>query len=256
MKKYDAEFYDAQAEGSLRSAAAVISHVLPLLPELKSVVDVGCGTGTWLKALMDNGVSSVIGVDGAYVNVNQLRIPPANFVPKDLTQPLNLNRRFDLCISMEVAEHLPPERAEGFVADLVNLAPVVLFSAAVPEQGGTNHINEQWPDYWRTLFEKHRYQVVDCIRPKIWWDRRVDYFYRQNSLIFADQEHYPRLAAAVPPPPLSIVHPLLLTGRPVPTRKMLLKTFIEVNKWSIQARINRLARLFGRKHPVFPMSWS
>lgn len=68
-------------------------------------------------------------------------------MPKDLTQPLSLGRKFDLCVSMEVAEHLPPSRADSFVADLVGLAPVVLFSAAVPEQGGTNHLNEQWPDY-------------------------------------------------------------------------------------------------------------
>src|SRR5262249_19580791 len=155
-------------------------------------VDVGCGTGPWLKAFMRAGIPSVTGVDGSYVNPGQLRIPQSSFIAKDLTKPLNLDRKFDLCISMEVAEHLPPARAASFVADLVSLAPVVLFSAAVPEQGGTNHINEQWPEYWRDLFEKHEYRVIDCIRPKIWNDRRVDYFYRQNSLIFADKEHYPR----------------------------------------------------------------
>ena len=59
-----------------------------------------------------------------------------------------MNRKFDLVLSLEVAEHLPSECAEAFVESLVNLGPVILFSAAIPYQGGENHVNEQWPEYW------------------------------------------------------------------------------------------------------------
>lgn len=217
-----------------------------MLPETRSVVDVGCGTGTWVKAFMNRGVARGIGVDGSYVSPNQLRIPAANFVAKDLTQPLHLDQKFDLAISMEVAEHLPPSRATSFVYDLTQLAPVVLFSAAIPEQGGTNHINEQWPEYWCERFEKQGYRVVDCIRPRVWNDSRIKYFYRQNAFLYANPESYELLSALpVPPMPLSIVHPAVILSRRAPTRKVLLQDFMAMNKWSIQVRLDRLKKRWG-----------
>jgi hypothetical protein len=186
--------------------------VVPLVQKMlrvTSVCDIGCGIGTWLQCWRENGVRDVLGIDGDYVDRQQLMIPPSQFRATDLRQSVRCDRRFDLAMSLEVAEHLPADRAVGFVADLTALAPVVLFSAAVPGQGGTNHINEQWQDYWTGVFKEAGFAMIDAIRPKIWNDPRVESWYRQNTLIFCRQDlvsEYPGLTRETCKP-ISIVHP-------------------------------------------------
>jgi SAM-dependent methyltransferase len=144
---YTSEFFRAKTEGSLRSARTVVPIVMELLKP-GSVVDVGCGRGTWLSVFAEHGIADVVGVDGDYVDRRTLLIPPDRFVAHDLTTPLRLHRTFDLVVSLEVAEHLPVACAGEFVASLTSLGSAVLFSAAVPGQGGTHHVNERWQDYW------------------------------------------------------------------------------------------------------------
>jgi hypothetical protein len=117
-----------------------------------------------------------------------LHIDPADFTPADLTRRLTLDRRYDLATCLEVAEHLPTERSSGLVEDLTAAAPVVLFSAAIPGQGGTDHINEQWPFFWRDLFARRGYVRLDPFRPRLWRDRTVAYCYRQNLYLYASRE--------------------------------------------------------------------
>lgn len=89
-----------------------------------------------------------------------------------------------MVISLEVAEHLPENRAEGFVRDLCLLGDIILFSAAVPRQGGTEHINEQWQTYWANKFDKNGFDAFDIIRPKIYDDYRVPLWYRNNMIVY------------------------------------------------------------------------
>ena len=138
--------------------------------------------------------------------------PPTNrrqateFIERDLEQPLAVDRRFNLAICLEVGEHLPPERAPGFVADLTSLAPVVLFSAAVPGQGGTHHVNEQWSEYWVALFEAEGWVCRDAVRPWIRSNEDVAWWYRQNlylaisPTVDAAYSSFPRLAAGARTP--------------------------------------------------------
>jgi SAM-dependent methyltransferase len=191
---YDSSFYEAIGDDGVSSAGTVVPHLLDLVGPVGSAVDLGCGVGSWLSVLARNGVGDVTGVDGPYVPRDQLRIPEADFVAHDLREPLHLGRRFDLALSLEVAEHLPASRAASFVATLAAAAPVVLFSAAVPGQGGTGHINEQWPDYWAELFEHEGKVTVDALRPLVWEDPSVSSCIAQNLLLFAD----PALVAARP----------------------------------------------------------
>jgi hypothetical protein len=90
---------------------------------------------------------------------------------------------------------------------LTRLGQVVLFSAAIPHQGGTHHVNEQWPDYWAALFERHAYTVVDAIRPRIWNDPDVEWWYAQNTLLFVHRDSRARVSAPAGAGPLAIVHP-------------------------------------------------
>ena len=104
----------------------------------------------------------------------------------DLNQDIGVSRRFDLAMSVEVAEHLPAARAASFVGTLARLADVVLFSAAVPGQSGTFHINEQWPTYWISLFAENGFNPIDVIRPAVWTDERVGFWYAQNVFLYAN----------------------------------------------------------------------
>jgi SAM-dependent methyltransferase len=209
---YTAEFYEGKRQGSLRSAEAIIGALLRLI-SFRSVIDVGCGVGTWLRAAGMHGVSDVLGIDGEYVDRALLQVPDDRFLARDLTMPLKLDRTFDLAMSLEVAEHLPEEFASGFVDSLAGLAPTILFSAAIPFQGGNRHVNEQWPDYWAKLFKRHGYVPIDCIRPLVWDDPSVEWWYAQNTFVYANQEGLSKntaLAAmqhVLPLSRLAIVHP-------------------------------------------------
>jgi SAM-dependent methyltransferase len=212
MTRYTADFFRKQRDGSRRSAAAIVPMVLDLV-QPHSVVDVGCGVGVWLAVFRKHGVQDVWGVDGAYVDRALLEIPPERFQAADLHAPIRLGRRFDLVVSVEVAEHLPPECAAAFVQSLVALGPVVLFSAAIPRQGGVDHVNEQWPEYWAQRFREHGFVAIDGVRPRVWHDESVEWWYAQNTLLYAEGERVerdPRLRAArqaTGDRPLSLVHP-------------------------------------------------
>jgi len=216
--KYAEQFYTDQREGSLRSAREVVPLILELVYP-RSVVDVGCGVGTWLSVFLDHGVQDVLGLDGAHVPFDMLMIPREVFHPVDLAKPAPMNRSFDLAVSVEVAEHLPMDSAEDFVAFLTGLAPVVVFAAAIPFQGGTGHVNEQWPNFWAGLFKKRGYAVVDAIRPRIWNNENVEPFYRQDLLMFVNESlmrEYPAIEQArklTRDEMLSVVHPRVFIGR-------------------------------------------
>ena len=210
---YNQQFFADHDAAARTSARAAVPLVIELVAP-HSVVDVGCGLGTWLAEFKAAGIDDLLGIDGDYIDRQQLVIGQEQFLPHDLTAPLELERHFDLAVCLEVAEHLPAERAETLVASLVSLAPVVLFSAAIPYQGGDDHVNEQWPEYWQQLFAKHDYLVVDCLRESLWRHKDVAPWYAQNLLVYVDRRRladYPRLAErfaqAGEYPRLSLVHP-------------------------------------------------
>ena len=210
--QYDPAYHEANDRWAFESAAVVVPLIQALV-EPRSVIDVGCGNAAWAARFAKNDVADVWGVDGGEVVPERLRIPPERFIAHDLTTPLKLERRFDLVVALEVAEHLPEEAAETFVASLAGLGPVVAFSAAIPHQGGTGHVNEQWPDYWAALFGAHGYVAVDCLRRLVWHDDRVAWWYAQNLLLFAERslvDAHPALRAERergPDVPNALVHP-------------------------------------------------
>jgi SAM-dependent methyltransferase len=212
---YDRSYFEAHLALTKRSAEAVVPLVMDLL-EPRSVCDVGCGRGIWLSVFEQHGATEVLGMDGDYVDRELLEIDPGRFRSVDLEKGVPDAGRFDLAVSLEVAEHLPDAAAAGFVDGLAALAPAVLFSAAIPGQGGNRHINEQWPDYWRDLFAKHDYEPIDCIRPVIWEQREVRIWYRQNTLLYASRalidssERLEEARARYADQPLSVVHPGVL----------------------------------------------
>lgn len=209
---YSRRFYGRIEQEDVPGRIAVVERVLGLVP-VRSVVDLGCGTGQWLAAFVASGVEDVLGVDGPWVPPEMLAVAPERFSSRNLAGPIDLGRRFDLAVSLEVAEHLPAGTADRFVDLLVSAAPVVLFSAAVPGQGGSGHVNEQWPEYWAARFARRGYVVLDAIRPAIWNDERIPPYMRQNLFLYARPDvvaAHPTLAAAraaTDGDRLSLVHP-------------------------------------------------
>jgi SAM-dependent methyltransferase len=202
---YGREFQLAIADGSLSSARAtvpiVMEHVNPT-----SVIDLGCGPGAWLRAFIDSGVTEVLGLDGPYVDIADLLVGEQTFRHYDLRHRVTLERQFDLAMSIEVAEHLPRERASTFVDDLCALADTVLFSAAIPGQGGVGHINEQWQSYWVSLFADRGFAVQDVLRSRLWTNQDVAPCYSQNLFLFV------RGGSPIADLPIDLVHPKAFEG--------------------------------------------
>ena len=181
LMQYKKSFYRSLESQGLNSAREILPFIVNLLAP-QSVVDVGCGTGEWLSVCMELGIEDIQGVD--FYDGSFLKIPRSSYLQKDLNQPFTIPRTFDLAVSLEVGEHLSPESAKEFVCSLTRLAPAVLFSAAIPGQGGTGHINLQWPDYWAELFEAFGFTAADCIRPQFWQNPKVACYYAQNIVLY------------------------------------------------------------------------
>ena len=199
MGGYDANFYDSAATDLGRTSAAVVADEVLRYVSPSSLIDLGCGNGSWTSAFAERGVSDYLGIDGPWVDPAWLSIPVDHFRHDDLAVGASIDRTYDLAISVEVAEHLPQASADGFVATITRASPVVLFSAAIPYQGGTGHVNEQWPSYWKAKFAAHGFVPVDVLRRRLWEREDIAYYYRQNLTFFVREDalaDHPKLAEA------------------------------------------------------------
>lgn len=241
---YNTDFYAYIDDGSRVSARTVAPLLLGEM-RIGSLLDVGAGHGAWAAEWLAAGVRDVLAVDGDYVATDRLAIAPSAFRAHDLSTPLDLKRKFDLVESLEVAEHLRADKAAMFVETLTRHGDVVLFSAAVPHQGGEHHVNEQPPEYWRQLFKARGFAAFDWLRPRLAGQRQVKAWYRYNSFLYANVAGQQRLsvailAARVPDGrPLEIGGDLAWTARRAMVRLMpagLVKP-VAMAKASVEARL-------------------
>lgn len=208
---YTPEHYADWEDGAARSARAVLEVFWALLSP-RRVVDVGCGNGVWLAEAGRRGATELRGFDGPWVDPAVLRDPTIRFSAVDLEQALPEDERYDLALSLEVAEHVSAANADRFVDGLTRLADVILFSAAIPGQGGIAHVNEQWPSSWQARFAARGYTAYDIVRPAVWANPDVVWWYRQNVLLYV-RDDAPRpdraVLRALERPVVDVVHPAL-----------------------------------------------
>jgi SAM-dependent methyltransferase len=234
---YTPSFYNLTAKQVNASARVCVPLFLDLLHPT-SVVDVGCGQGEWLAELSNQGIDDYRGVDGPHIADAQLLIPTDRFDRRELDQPFTLERTFDLVFCLEVAEHLPEMAAPRFVDCLTSLGPAVVFSAAVPGQGGTNHVNEQWPWYWKELFARRGYVQLDPFRQTIWKNPDVAVYYQHNLLLYVNASIHQAIIDRVGVPDkyteLTLVRTTILQEMTQPNRMS--RWMARMSRW-LQARL-------------------
>ena len=181
---YSAGFFAQNVRSSTPSALQVLGR-LALVHRPQSVVDFGCGSGAWLAGAEQLGATRLRGFDGPWVDPRALTSDRIEFTAMNFEESLpEFSEAYDLAISVEVAEHLSKERAEALIARLTEAADVIVFSAAVPMQGGTHHINENPQSYWIGLFDSAGFDVFDIFRPALWNDSSIRWWFRQNIFLF------------------------------------------------------------------------
>jgi SAM-dependent methyltransferase len=185
---YSFEFYQKN-EIDAQKSAQVIAPIIFDLIKPKSVIDIGCGLGAWLTEFKKNGAEEILGIDGDDVNKDWLSIPQVCFKNIDISQSFELNRKFDLLLCLEVAEHLSAEFSCILIDNITAISNVILFSAAIPRQDGVNHLNEQWQSYWADIFYQKGFIPLDIIRPKIWNNENVCFWYRQNIFLYVHKDN-------------------------------------------------------------------
>lgn len=185
---YTEAFYNKQVKNSLKSARLMLPPLRSLWTPA-SVVDVGCGRGTWLSVWEELGVRKLTGLDGPWVDKPSLLSAAIDFHPTDLNQPFRLPERYDLAMSLEVAEHCQPEASEGFVASLTALSDAIVFGAAYTDQPGADHINTRPHSFWCAQFLEQGFAVFDYFRPKFWGMPTVAPWYQQNTFLYVRPEH-------------------------------------------------------------------
>lgn len=196
--EYDSEFFDfvnASASKSARRFIEVVEEQVFAARRVPNVIDVGCGRGVWAAEWRRRGATRVLGVDGDYVPRDTLLIPRECFFATDLSKPFDANARFDLVQCLEVAEHIAPQSAAVLIDGLVRHGDVIVFSAAIPGQGGEHHINERDYAYWRQMFAARGYQMYDAIRPLLRNELDVEPWYRYNAFVYANANGAERLSA-------------------------------------------------------------
>jgi hypothetical protein len=215
---YDRAFYEEQMNRSRQSAEVVVPCIVKAIRPT-SMVDIGCGVGFWPLTFAREGVAVAHGVDGPWVQKTDLQLPADSFFEVDferLEPPFRAGlprERYDLVTSFEFVEHIDERFAEPIVDLFCGLSDVVVLGAAIPHQGGLNHVNERWPDYWAEKFERRGYETCDFIRPQIWC-ADVEPWYAQNPIAYfkgGAPPHVKSLAAEawsrLASRPLPLVHP-------------------------------------------------
>lgn len=210
--KYNKDFFKSRVGEAYYSAFTILNIVKENLSNFVSVVDIGTGTGTWLKAAEKIGASKIKGYEGYLEDTTLLEIPETCFEIHDLEKPIINVSKFDLALCLEVGEHIKNDCSKILVQSIANLSDNIIFSAAIPGQLGVGHINEQWPDFWISLFSAKGYDCIDFIRPKIWLNTKIPFWYKQNCLfftkdVFMDKKNLPSFDCH------NLVHPELYASK-------------------------------------------
>jgi len=191
QREYNTKFYKRMNDSTITassysSAKEIVPYVLELLPDTKSVIDLGGAIGTWAGVFKEYNVPDIKVVDGNWVDKSLLIIEEDEFENFDFScgELYKSEKKYDLAMSLETAEHIDEKYANLFVDSLCGLSDIIMFGAAVENMGGTHHVNEQYQSYWKEKFEKRGYIAIDPIRGMFWDNPRVLPEYAEDTLLY------------------------------------------------------------------------
>ncbi len=184
---YTRAYYESDVENAAAVSAPVIVESVVNAFQPKHVIDVGCGSGAILETFARHGVS-VFGLEYSEAGCNFCRERGVAVKQFDVRfDDLGDFTRPDVVFCTEVAEHIAEPYSQRLVDLLTSIADRVIFTAATPGQGGTDHINEQPRDYWIAKFRDRKY----CYRSELtelwseeWRQSGVAYWYWANVFVF------------------------------------------------------------------------
>lgn len=122
-----------------------------------------------------------------------------------------------------------------------------MFSAAIPHQGGTDHFNEQPPAYWADIFKEFDYVCFDILRDKIWENKKIAFWYRQNMMFYVHKSKsyiFENLGYKPTQSPLHLVRPEYLEAYIRECRKLERKNLFDMSKFYLR----HPKRMFINKH--------
>lgn len=186
--KYTEKYYNRISPGSIESAKEVYKELRRMGIWPTTVFDVGCGVGEWAKDNFYYGLDYKIPIKSLtfdqerYINCDLEKevYEPWTFAPFE---------KYDLCLCLEVAEHISEGRADVLIEMLCKLSDHVLFSAAIPGQGGTGHINEKWASWWAEKFETNGFYPHKAdLRKVLFHNENVEVWYRNNLILYTREK--------------------------------------------------------------------
>lgn len=222
LQKYD-DWFDREHENkdemylgyrdSYNNAKKIFKYLLENGIKIDSAIDIGGGTGAWLKALQDLNNARILTVDNSKYDrkgiIEESEFFECDITTMDINKIINTYGRFNIAITIETAEHIDEKYADKFVDNLCCVSDVIMFSAAIKFQGGNGHVNEQRQSYWAEMFKKRNYYPIDCIRSHFWYDVDIHYHYKENCILYVKDylvEEYKKIFADSLMP-MDVVHP-------------------------------------------------
>jgi SAM-dependent methyltransferase len=175
-----------------RNAPPFVDAVLMALPAIKTVCDLGCGSGRYVAEFRRHGVAAQ-GFEYGLTPRLFARARGLMIGRFDLERepPLPRTVQFDLAMTLEVGEHIPPYLSGQFVRTLVALSDRIIFTAAQPHQEAPGHINCREKAFWRRLFEAEGFttdlETLAKIQHGLESKKEVSAFLRSNLLVLRKQ---------------------------------------------------------------------
>ena len=185
--KYSKAFYDSVTSRAALAADMASEHLCRAI-NFRSIIDIGCGEGIWLKTFAEkSSAAELVAVDlpgSTFKGLASIK-SKIECIATDLANTTQLpNRIFDLVICVEVIEHVSKEYMVALLDYVTKHSIFLLFSGAVPGQGGTHHVNEQPMTYWHKQLASRGFVQMDIVRPLLMQQNGVPFYYQNNVFLY------------------------------------------------------------------------